>query len=47
MGANTGHFSLRAAKAGAEVVAIDLDPVCVGAIWQRAHEQKLPVLPLV
>jgi len=47
VGANTGHFSLRAAKAGAEVVAIDLDPVCVGAIWRQAHEQQLPVLPLV
>jgi SAM-dependent methyltransferase len=47
LGANTGHFSLRAAKTGAEVVAIDLDPVCVGALWQRAREQNLPVLPLV
>jgi SAM-dependent methyltransferase len=47
VGANTGHFSLRAAKAGADVVAIDLDPVCVGAIWEQAREQKLPVLPLV
>jgi predicted RNA methylase len=47
VGANTGHFSFCAAKAGAEVVAIDLDPVCVGAIWQRAREQKMPVLPLV
>ena len=47
VGANTGHFSLQAAKAGADVVAIDLDPVCVGAIWQQASEQKLPILPLV
>ena len=47
VGANTGHFSLLAAKAGADVVAIDLDPVCVGAIWQQATEQKLPILALV
>jgi predicted RNA methylase len=46
-GANTGHFSLRAAKAGAQVVAMDLDPVCVGMIWQQASQQALPVLPLV
>ena len=51
VGANTGHFSLRAAKAGAEVVAIDADPACVGAIWRQARE--LPrnlsgnILPLV
>ncbi|HEY5910184.1 MAG TPA: class I SAM-dependent methyltransferase [Verrucomicrobiae bacterium] len=46
-GANTGHFSALAAKAGAEVVAIDLDPACVGVIWQRARAEKLNVLPLV
>jgi SAM-dependent methyltransferase len=46
-GANTGHFSALAAQTGAEVVAIDLDPVCVGALWRRAREQKLNILPLV
>jgi SAM-dependent methyltransferase len=46
-GANTGHFSVLAAQTGAEVVAIDLDPVCVGAIWRRAREEKLNILPLV
>jgi len=46
-GANTGHFSALAAKAGAEVVAVDLDPACVGAIWRRAREEKLDILPLV
>jgi 2-polyprenyl-3-methyl-5-hydroxy-6-metoxy-1,4-benzoquinol methylase len=46
-GANTGHFSTRAAQAGAEVVAIDLDPVCVGEIWRKAREKKLGILPLV
>jgi SAM-dependent methyltransferase len=46
-GANTGHFSALAAQAGAEVVAIDLDAACAGAIWRRAREQKLNILPLV
>jgi SAM-dependent methyltransferase len=47
IGANTGHFSALAAKAGAEVVALDLDPVCVGTLFRRAHQEKLNVLPLV
>jgi SAM-dependent methyltransferase len=46
-GANTGHFSALAALAGAEVVAVDLDAACAGAIWRRAREQKLNILPLV
>jgi SAM-dependent methyltransferase len=46
-GANTGHFSALAAQAGAEVVAVDLDAACAGAIWRRAREQKLNLLPLV
>jgi SAM-dependent methyltransferase len=47
VGANTGHFSMRAARIGAEVVAIDIDPACVGRIWNAASNQKLNVLPLV
>lgn len=46
-GANTGHFSALAAKAGAAVVAIDLDEACVGSIWQRAAAESLNILPLV
>lgn len=46
-GANTGHFSALAADAGAEVVAVDLDASCVGAIWRRAREKNLNILPLV
>jgi SAM-dependent methyltransferase len=46
-GANTGHFSALAAQAGAEVVAVDLDAACAGAIWRRAREQKLNILPLI
>ena len=46
VGANTGHFSGMAAKAGAAVVAIDLDPACAGAIWRYARGQNLNILPL-
>ncbi len=46
LGANTGHFSTLAARAGAEVVAVDSDPACVGALWQRASQSKLTILPL-
>jgi 2-polyprenyl-3-methyl-5-hydroxy-6-metoxy-1,4-benzoquinol methylase len=47
IGANTGHFSAMAAEAGAETVAIDYDPACVGALWRHAREKKLNILPLV
>lgn len=47
IGANTGQFSLLAAREGASVVAVDLDPVCVGAIWRQAQQAQLDVLPLV
>jgi 2-polyprenyl-3-methyl-5-hydroxy-6-metoxy-1,4-benzoquinol methylase len=46
-GANTGHFSVLAAQSGAAVVAIDLDPGCMGELWRRARERKLNILPLV
>jgi SAM-dependent methyltransferase len=46
-GANTGHFSALSARAGAEVVAVDSDPVCVDQVWRRAHTQQLSILPLV
>lgn len=47
VGANTGHFSALAARSGAGVVAIDYDPVVVGAIWRNARAEKLDILPLV
>jgi SAM-dependent methyltransferase len=46
VGCNTGHFSALAAQSGAQVVAIDYDPVVVGQVWRTAHEQKLNILPL-
>jgi SAM-dependent methyltransferase len=46
-GCNTGHFSVLAASSGADVTAIDYDPVVVGALWRHARTEKLPILPLV
>jgi SAM-dependent methyltransferase len=46
VGANTGHFSAMAAKSGARVVAIDYDPACIGALWQRSCSEELDILPL-
>jgi 2-polyprenyl-3-methyl-5-hydroxy-6-metoxy-1,4-benzoquinol methylase len=47
LGCNTGHFSEIAARAGAQVVATDLDPVVVGETWRRAAASHLDILPLV
>src|SRR5207248_8367298 len=47
VGCNTGHFSEIAAKSGARVVGIDLDPVAVGLTWRRAMAGDLDILPLV
>ncbi|MGH8197526.1 MAG: class I SAM-dependent methyltransferase [Steroidobacteraceae bacterium] len=46
IGANTGEFSEIAAGQG-EVVALDIDERSVAAIWQRAREARLLILPLV
>jgi 2-polyprenyl-3-methyl-5-hydroxy-6-metoxy-1,4-benzoquinol methylase len=47
VGANTGHFSVCAAQAKADVVAIDSDAGCVGALWKKVESEKLNILPLV
>jgi SAM-dependent methyltransferase len=49
VGCNTGYLSAVAARGGggARVVAIDSDPVVVGATWRRAAQEQLDVLPLV
>lgn len=47
VGANTGHFSVLSAEAGARVVAIDFDAACMGRLWTHARAKKLPILPLV
>jgi len=47
IGCNTGDFSMIAAKNGASVVAIDYDPIVVGATWREVYSKGLDVLPLV
>ena len=47
IGCNTGHFSALAARHGANVVAIDSDPVVVGQVWRMATREQLDILPLV
>jgi SAM-dependent methyltransferase len=47
IGANTGTYSVLAAKAGARVVALDTDPTAIERLWQQAQTEKLDVLPLV
>jgi SAM-dependent methyltransferase len=47
VGCNTGHFSAMAARAGAQVVSLDYDPVVVGQVWRAARQDKLNIQPLV
>jgi predicted RNA methylase len=47
IGANNGHFSAIAARAGASVVSIDSDPHLMGELWRSSRAQKLDILPLV
>jgi SAM-dependent methyltransferase len=47
VGCNTGLYSNLAADAGAEVVATDLDPEVIDAVWQHAREHRKNILPLV
>jgi 2-polyprenyl-3-methyl-5-hydroxy-6-metoxy-1,4-benzoquinol methylase len=47
IGCNTGHFALLAADMGAEVVAIDQDPVVIDRVWQHAQSTSRTILPLV
>ncbi len=46
VGANTGRFSELAAACGASVVAIDRDPVVIGALWRKARAKGAGILPL-
>lgn len=47
IGANTGYYSLIAARSGSSVVSIDLDPTAVGRVWRHAKAKKTDILPLV
>lgn len=46
IGCNTGAYSMLAAEAGAQVVAIDNDLDCVDALYGRLHNRDGRVLPL-
>jgi len=47
IGANTGTYSLIAADAGAEVVALDADQPALEALWTEALKRKRPITALV
>lgn len=47
IGCNTGHFSAVAARSGARVVGIDIDPEVVGRAWRRAKAEGLDIQPLI
>ena len=47
IGANTGTYSLIAAEAGAQVVALDSDGGAVDALWRSAAEQKRTITAMV
>jgi len=47
IGANTGTYSLLAAEAGAEVVALDNDAAAIEALWRTAFKQNKPITALV
>lgn len=47
IGANTGVYSVLAAKAGASVVALDCDTAALQALWKNALAQNLPITAMV
>jgi len=47
IGANTGTYSLMAAEAGAEVVALDSDIAAIEALWRTVAQQGQAVTALV
>jgi len=47
IGANTGWFSILAAKQNCQVVAIDNDEASMNLLFRRAKQEALPILPLV
>jgi hypothetical protein len=46
IGANTGWYSVLAAKGGASVIALEEDEACVDILYERAKSQALRILPL-
>jgi len=46
IGANTGWYSVLAAGAGAEVIALEEDESCADILYRRAKDRALAILPL-
>jgi len=46
LGANTGWFSVLAARNGASVIALEEDESCADILYRRAKSQRLRILPL-
>jgi SAM-dependent methyltransferase len=46
IGANTGSYSVIAAEAGAQVVALDSDEAAIDALWRTAAVKGLPITAL-
>jgi SAM-dependent methyltransferase len=47
VGANTGRYSIAAAKQGAQVVSLDLDAGALAKIYGQAKDYALPILPVL
>lgn len=46
LGANTGWYSVLAAREGASVIALEEDESCIDILYRRAKRQGLRILPL-
>lgn len=47
VGANTGRYSIAAAKQGAHVVSLDLDAGALAKLYSQSKEFALPILPVL
>ena len=47
LGANTGWFSILAAKLGAKVISTDIDEASIDSLYRYARDKKLSILPLM
>lgn len=47
IGANTGWFSILAARSGARVLAMDNDAACMDILYRKAKAERLPISPVV
>ena len=47
LGANTGPFSMIAARAGAKTIAVDSSEPCMDTLYLSAKSESLPITPLI